>query len=210
VATHAIGDRAIELVLNCYAEAQKQKTRHRPRHRIEHSMLLDPGLIRRMRRQNVWSIGQPEFISRLGDAYISALGEARAFRLSPYASLEENDVAQAFSSDCPVVPGAPLAGIRAALERKTPAGVTLNAEEKLSIETALYNYTAAPAWATRTERDRGTLEIGKLGDFVVLTGDILKQSIGSLRTESGTEWDSLDVEATYIGGECLYSKHDLG
>ena len=173
-------------------------------------MLLDPGLIRRMRRQNVWSIGQPEFISRLGDAYISALGEARAFRLSPYASLEENDVAQAFSSDCPVVPGAPLAGIRAALERKTPAGVTLNAEEKLSIETALYNYTAAPAWATRTERDRGTLEIGKLGDFVVLTGDILKQSIGSLRTESGTEWDSLDVEATYIGGECLYSKHDLG
>ena len=57
IATHAIGDRAIDAVLAAYAEAQRVNTRHRPGHRIEHAMLLDKGLIARFRRQNVWSVG---------------------------------------------------------------------------------------------------------------------------------------------------------
>lgn len=196
IATHAIGDRANDLVLTAYAEAQRQNTRHRPRHRIEHAMLLDADLIARFRRQNVWAIGQPEFLSTLGDAYLSALGEERANRLSPYATLEAQNVAQAFSSDCPVVPGSPLAGIRAALERRTPQGAILNAEECLAPEAALYAYTAAPAYASRVERDRGTLEIGKWADFTLLSADPLSMPLD--------EWESLRMMATFVGGECLY------
>ena len=202
IATHAIGDKAVDTVLACYADAQRVQSRYRPDHRIEHAMLLSPDLIARMRRQNVWSIGQPEFLSGLGDAYIEALGEERAFRLSPYATLDAQDVAQAFSSDCPVVPGAPLDGIRAAIQRKTPKGRILNPLECVSAETALYNYTAAPAYATRTERDRGTLEIGKWADFVLLSADPLETPID--------EWEQLSVEATFVGGECLYGAERLG
>ena len=195
IATHAIGDRAVDLVLNCYAEAQRQKTRHKPNHRIEHCMLLNSDLIARLRRQNVWSIGQPEFLAGLGDAYIAALGMGRACRLSPYASLEEHGVAQAFSSDCPVVPGSPLAGIRAAVQRRSPQGVVLNDAERLRVDAALYAYTAAPAFATRTDRDRGTLSIGKFADFAVLSADPLAALPGL---------EDVRVEATFIGGKCLY------
>jgi len=201
IATHAIGDKAIDVVLSAYADAQRDHTRPKPGHRIEHCMLLDSGLIARLRRQNVWSVGQPEFLSRLGDAYVLALDEERANRLSPYATLDRQNVAQAFSSDCPVVPGAPLDGIRAAMERKTASGRVLNAKECLSAEASLYAYTAAPAFASRADRDRGTLETGKFADFVVLTADPTAVPLG--------EWEQVQVAATIIGGECRFGGETL-
>ncbi len=201
IATHAIGDRAVDLVLSAYADAQRENTRFRPGHRIEHCMLLNPDLIARLRRQNVWSIGQPEFLSQLGDAYVMALGEERANRLSPYATLDQQNVAQAFSSDCPVVPGAPLDGLRAAIERKTPSGHILDAAECLAPDIALYNYTSAPAYATHTDRDRGSLETGKWADFVLLSADPTQTPID--------EWEQLKVEGTWVGGACLYGEDAL-
>lgn len=201
IATHAIGDRAIDVVLSAFADAQREHTRPKPGHRIEHCMLLDAGLIARLRRQNIWSIGQPEFLSRLGDAYVLALDEERANRLSPYATLDRQDVAQAFSSDCPVVPGAPLDGIRAAIERKTVSGRILNESERLSVESALYAYTAAPAFASRADRDRGTLEVGKFADFTILTADPTTTPVA--------EWEQVKVAATIIGGECRFGEETL-
>ena len=201
IATHAIGDRAVDLVLSAYADAQRENTRFRPGHRIEHCMLLNSELIARLRRQNVWSIGQPEFLSQLGDAYVMALGEERANRLSPYATLDQQNVAQAFSSDCPVVPGAPLDGLRAAIERKTPSGHILDAGECLAPDIALYNYTAAPAFATHTDRDRGSLEPGKWADFVLLSADPTLTPVD--------EWEKVKVVATFVGGECLYGADTL-
>jgi predicted amidohydrolase YtcJ len=201
IATHAIGNRAIDLVLDCYADAQRRQTRARPGHRIEHCMLLDDELMARLRRQNIWAIGQPEFLIRLGDAYVTALGEERANRLSPYATLENRGIAQAFSSDNPVVPGSPLDGLRAAIERKTLQGRILNSAECLDAATALYAYTAAPAHASRVERDRGTLEAGKWADFVLLSADPLTTPLD--------EWERLTVEATIVGGECLYGAEKI-
>lgn len=201
LAVHAIGDRAIETVLDSYAEAQRQQTRPRPDHRIEHCMLLNPDLIARLRRQNVWTIGQPEFISSLGDAYITALGRERADRINPYATLDSVGAAVAFSSDCPVVPGSPLAGLYAAMARRTPMGQVLNARECLNAETALYAYTAAPAYATRTDTDRGTLEAGKWADMVILSRNPLTTNL--------EEWKSVEVDATFIAGECLYGEEKL-
>jgi predicted amidohydrolase YtcJ len=198
IAVHAIGDRAIEEVLNAYAEAQRRVTRPRPGHRIEHCMLLNEEQITRLRRQNIWSIGQPEFISRLGDAYVLALGEERVSRLSPYATLDRESVAQAFSSDNPVVPGAPLEGLRAAMQRRTPSGRVLNAKECVSAEVALYAYTTAPAYATRTQKERGTLEAGKWADITVLSADPLTTPL--------SEWEQVQVTHTFVGGVCRFGE----
>ncbi len=198
VACHAIGDRAIEAVLDAYAEAQRQQTRPRPGHRIEHCMLLNDQLIQRLRRQNIWCIGQPEFISTLGDAYRTALGDDRASRLSPYNTLEKSGIAQAFSSDCPVVGGNPIDGLVAAVSRRTPGGVILNSDECITMDTAVYNYTAAPAFASRTEQDRGTLEAGKWADFVIINGELFTPL---------TDWEVLPkVSSVFIAGQCVYGE----
>ena len=82
------------------------------------------------------------------------------------------------------------------MARRTPRGRVLNLKECVPAETALYAYTAAPAFASRVERDRGTIERGKWADFALLSRNPLETPLD--------EWDSLHVEATFIGGECLF------
>jgi hypothetical protein len=79
----------------------------------------------------------------------------------------------------------------------------LNPAERVSAEAAFYAYTAAPAYATRTERDRGTLTGGKFADFVVLSADPLQSD------EDFAALDDLAVLATFVGGECLYGEAEL-
>jgi predicted amidohydrolase YtcJ len=77
----------------------------------------------------------------------------------------------AFSSDAPVIPCDPLQVIRSAAERRAPSGAVLGREHAVSAADGLRYYTAGGAFATRTERDKGTLRRGMLADFAVLSHD---------------------------------------
>ena len=193
VAVHAIGDRAIELVLDAYDEAQKANPRPGARHRIEHAMLLDDVLIARFVRQEVVPVVQPEFLSRLGDAYVLGLGEERAARINPTASLQRAGLGVPFSSDCPIVPGAPLDGIRAAARRTTRTGKLLRPEERISPADGLRNYTYWAAYSTFDESETGAIEVGKRADLTVLSTDPTKDDL-----------DSVSVVATMVGGEFVF------
>ena len=203
IATHAIGDRAIELVLDAYREADcsanneaRRQTRilplGPPRHRIEHAMLLDEGLIRRFVEQRVLPVIQPEFISRLGDAYVLGLGEERAARLNAVASLQRAGLGVAFSSDCPIVPGAPLDGIRAAARRITRTGRLLGPDERVSVEDGLRSYTYWAAYSTFDEHETGTITPGKRADLAILSAD------------PTVDLDAAEVVATMVAGEFVY------
>jgi hypothetical protein len=196
VAVHAIGDRAIELVLDCYeaAESLAPGTTASRRHRIEHAMLLDDGLIARFARQKVIPVIQPEFLARLGDAYVLGLGLERASKINPTASLQRAGIGVPFSSDCPIVPGAPLDGIRAAARRISRTGRLLGAEERISPLDGLRNYTYHAACSTFDEKNTGTLEPGKRADLTILSDDPI--------TESGL--DSAQVISVMIGGRIVY------
>jgi predicted amidohydrolase YtcJ len=204
IATHAIGDRAIELVLDCYAEASTLTPDPSPfqgegrRHRIEHAMLLDEGLIDRLVEQKVIPTMQPEFIARLGDAYVLGLGEERAARINPYASVLGRGIPLPFGSDCPVVPGDPLDGIRAAVRRTTPSGRALGPNERISVPFALLCYTFWSAYSTFDEREIGSIEPGKRADLAVLSADSMADDLDSVR-----------VVATLIGGEVVYGAEEL-
>lgn len=197
VAAHAIGDGAIDLCLDAFGRAQARHPRADARHRVEHAMLLWPDQLERMARQGVLPVYQPEFILRFGDAYKAALGPSRAARLMPYAETLASGLPLVFSSDLPVVPGAPLDGIASACQRRTPLGVILGASHQVSALDALRAYTEGAARSVFLEDDRGRIAPGQRADFVVLDGDPL-----ALPPD---EWaDGLAVRATILGGGVVF------
>ncbi len=166
-AVHAIGDRAIEIVLDGYERALSKHPRANHRHRIEHAMLMADDLLERMARLGVVVVPQPEFIWWLTSAYLKGLGE-RATRLMPYQSWLKAGIPVGFSSDQPVVPGDPIVGWRAAVTRTGRDGTCLHPEEALDPLTALRLFTVGSAYAT-CDPEVGTLAPGKQARFAVLS-----------------------------------------
>lgn len=208
IAIHAIGDRAVELVIEGYEAAERlPEASPRPllRPRIEHAMLVDDDLIARMVRLGVVAVIQPEFLARLGDAYVLGLGVERAERINPTATMQRAGIPTPFSSDCPIVPGAPLDGIKAAFRRVTRTGQLLGAEERVSPLDGLRNYTYWAAYSSFDEAETGSLIAGKRADFVVLDGDF--DPAQGITTET---LDSLRVVATVVGGIPVYGAERLG
>ena len=197
IAAHAIGDAAIDLCLDAYGKALARHPRADARHRIEHAMLLWSDQAARMARLGVLPVYQPEFILRLGDAYVAGLGASRAARLMPYAETQAAGLPLVFSSDLPVIPGHPLDGVLAAALRRSPSGRTLGAHHRVSITDALRAYTAGAAYSVFLEDDRGRIAPGRRADFVILNGDPL-----ALPPDDWAQ--GLSVRATVVGGNVVH------
>jgi predicted amidohydrolase YtcJ len=117
----------------------------------------------------------------------------------PLRSLLDAGATLGFGSDAPVEIMDPLAGFRAALERRGHGGVPEGGwypQERISPEEALRCYTAQVAWLAGEEALKGTLEVGKLADFVVLSGDILRLPPDEL--------EGVRVLATVVGGRVAH------
>jgi hypothetical protein len=166
-AVHAIGDRAIEIVLSAFEEGRRLGRGQGFGHRVEHCMMVNAALNQKMRELGVIACVQPEFLYNLGHAYRQALGN-RAEALIPFRSWLRKGIPVAFSSDQPIATGDPILGWRSAVLRSTRDGDVLGAEECLDPLTALRAYTVGSAFATADDRV-GTLEPGKEARFVLLS-----------------------------------------
>ena len=195
IATHALGDRAVEQVVECYAAALAGYERFDHRHRIEHCMYADEPLARAMKALGIVASLQPD-IYRLGDAYVAALGLQRASQSVPTGLFRHVGVQMAFSSDLPVIPGRPLEVIRSAFERVTPKGISLGPEHAVRPMDAIQAYTLGAARATHTETARGTLAPGMLADFTVLSSDPARTPL--------ERWEEVYVVRTVVGGMHTY------
>ncbi|WP_020501600.1 amidohydrolase [Sciscionella marina] len=201
IATHAIGDAAVQEVLDAYAEAQRTVARPDARHRIEHCGLTSPEQVARIAELGVIPVPQGRFIGELGDGMLEALGVRRAgsaYRLRSF--LDAGSVLPG-SSDSPVVAAAPLLGIHDMVNRRTDSGVAFGADEAIEVAQALRAYTLGSAYAEHTERDKGSLERGKLADFVVLDADPF--------TVAPDRLSGIGIGATVIGGEPVYENGAL-
>ena len=171
IATHAIGDRAIEQVIAVYERLKQARNAHL-RHRIEHVGLPSPEHLRRMKALGAMAVSQPIFLTELGRNFRLYLDEGFRRLVYPYRQMLDTGIPLAFSSDAPVVRDfGPLSGIRAAIERNDHLGQPVNPEEAVSAEEALYAYTVAGAVADGQEAFKGMLKPGYVADMVVLTGD---------------------------------------
>ena len=193
LAVHAIGDRAIDVVLAALEKALKKIPREDHRHRIEHASVLSEKLIRRMKRLGVIASVQPHFV--VSDFWImDRLGSKRARWVYPFKALIQEGVRTVGGSDCPVEPISPLLGIWAAVSRE------LFPEERVSVEEALRMYTIDAAFASFEEKVKGSIEVGKLADLVVLSRDP--------RRVSPDEIKDLAVETTFVGGRMVYGNSE--
>jgi hypothetical protein len=164
LAIHAIGDRAVELVLDCFERAN-EKEKKTLRHRIEHCEMLSPEQIRRMKEMSIIASMQPNFVGQWGlpgGMYEVRLGKERTAEMNPFALLKKAGVKLAFGSDC--MPFGPLYGVHWAVNAPFPS-------QKISPEDALKAYTIGGAYASFEEGYKGTIEEGKLADLVVLDGN---------------------------------------
>ncbi|MBF4162013.1 amidohydrolase [Nocardioides acrostichi] len=196
VATHAIGDAAIDLVLDAYAEAQRRWPRADVRHRIEHFGVSRPEHVARAAELGVVPVPQGRFVSEIGDGMIAALGAERAGWAYRGRSLLDAGVVLPGSSDRPVVSGAPLLGMHDLVNRRTDSGAACGPEEAITGLEALVAYTHGSAYASHQEHERGTIASGKLADLVVLSDDPATVAPEDIR--------DIEVIATLLGGEPVW------
>jgi hypothetical protein len=191
LAIHAIGDRTMEAVLKAYEKALRKHPRKDHRHRIEHCSVLNPELIKKMKKLNLIASVQPHFVA--SDFWVTdRVGKHRARWVFPFKTLMKEGLTMVSGSDCPVEPINPILGIWAAAARKSFP------EERLTTEEALKTYTVNAAYASFDEDKRGTIVAGKLADLTLLSEDVLKIPPEEIK--------NVKVEMTIVDGKVVYAR----
>lgn len=168
VATHAIGDEAISLVVNTY-ERLYQAQPDAPCHRIEHLGLPDREHLRRIADMGLHVVTQPIFLRELGRNFRQSLDDDFLKNCYPFRSMLDHGINVAFSTDAPVVKDVrPLSCIAAAMDRMDMDGEVISPEEKIGLMEALECYTVGSMKANRAERLVGSIELGKQADILSL------------------------------------------
>src|ERR1700733_1600117 len=205
VGTHAIGDRAIDWVVDTYAQVLKEKPTRGLRHSIIHCNLpTDHAITVMASLQKQYDAGYPEaqapFMWWIGDTYAGNFGPQRSQRLEPFKTWLAKGVQWAGGSDYFVTPYPARYGIWASLERETLKGVygmhPFGTAEDIDVHTALRSYSS---WASRQlflENKIGTIEPGKEADIAVWDHD--------LYTMPAADVKNLKCELTLFGGRVVY------
>jgi predicted amidohydrolase YtcJ len=201
VMVHAIGDRAIRLQLDVFERVGREQHPADARFRIEHAQHIAPADIPRFARLGVIASMQPYHAIDDGRWAEKVIGPERIKTTYAFRSLLDTHARLAFGSDWEVAPATPLEGIYAAVTRRTLDGRNPGGwvpEQKITVEEALRAYTADAAFAQFAEKRKGTLEKGKLADFVLLDRDITRIPPVEIRT--------VQVRMTVVGGQVVFEK----
>ena len=200
-AIHAIGDAAIEQVLNAFEAAQKDTPDPHRRHRIEHCGWLRPDQMERMKAAHVLPAPQPAFLYYFGDLYLTLAEQAKVEASHPMRTWIDAGLEPSASTDCPVVELDPFANLYTMVTRKTERGTELGTAHCLTPEEALHAYTYSSAYAAHEETIKGRLVPGQFADIAVFDTNLLVCSPDEiLKTK---------CEMTVLGGEIAFARGDI-
>ena len=178
VAVHAIGDQANATVLEAIEEMAGTYTGDR-RWRIEHAQIVDPADLPRFARHGIIASMQPVHQSSDWQMAEARMGRERLAGSYAWASLLRLRVPLAFGSDFPVESPNPFHGLAVAISRQDAAGQPPGGwfpEQRLTLEQAFDAFTRGAAFASFAEDRVGTLEPGRMADFIFVDTDIFRTS----------------------------------
>ena len=202
ILVHACGDRAQDQVLRAFEKMAPRGQSDRP-HRIEHggNTLWDEARAAWCRRAGVSPVPNCEFIYNYGEFWQGALGPARARRCVPLRSMLDAGFEVAGTADTTggaLITLNPLHNMWRAVTRTTFRGRVIDPDERITVDEALTMYTRSAAIAGGHGGSRGTLEVGKLGDLVVLSADL-----DAIRPD---ELQAVRVTHTVVDGRVVFSE----
>ena len=197
VATHAVGDAAIDEVLAAYEAADAERPIAGKRWTIEHGFIPQDDQFPRMKALDL-VISAQNHLYLAGPSLVKYWGPARAARTTPMRAYLDRGFVVAGGTDSAVVPYPPLWVIYHFVTRDTISGGVLGADQKISRREALQVETRNNAYLTFEERLKGSIEPGKLADLVVLPEDIL--------TCPDKRIELMQVVLTMVGGKIVYGR----
>jgi predicted amidohydrolase YtcJ len=206
ISVHAIGDEANNVLLNYLEELNRQNGVRDRRFRLVHAQVIAPGDFKRLGKLGVVAEVQPYHLSDDMRWMEERIGHERCKGAYAFKSIKENGAVLAFGTDWPGTsaseyPINPMLGLYAAVTRQTLSGEPAGGwfpEQRLSIEEAIRAYTMGSAYANFEEKIKGSIEVGKYADLVVLTKNLL----------SIAPREILDTKVVYtiVGGKIVYGQ----
>lgn len=196
LAVHAQGDAAVDFVLDCIEQAQREHARRDPRHRIEHCSITTPEALERIVALGVVPSPQGRFVGVVGGALLDVLDEVQLANTYRGRSFLDRGITLPGSSDRPCTEGTPLAGIHDMVNRRTDTGVAFGPDEGISPQQALRAYAHGSAYAIHREQFHGSLLPGMAADLAILSDDPTSVDPATIR--------DIAVTATAVGGRVLF------
>jgi hypothetical protein len=199
VRVHAIGDRAISMMLDIFADIEKEHGYHDQRFAIEHAQHMAQKDFERFAKLHVVASMQPYHAIDDGRWAEKRIGHERAKTTYAFRTFLDHGVRLAFGSDWTVAPLNPMLGLYAAVTRATLDGKNPGGwfpEQKLTLEEAIQAYTMGSAFAEFREKEKGSLTLGKFADVVVLDSDLFSMAPEKIKDAA--------VRYTIVGGKVVY------
>ena len=195
VATHAVGDSALDLTLAAYAAASADAPIKGRRWVVEHAFIARPEHLHRMKELGL-VVSAQNHLWLAGPALVRYWGADRAALTTPMRAFLDSGLVVGSGTDAPVVPYPPLKTLYHFVTRRTISGGVLGERQAISRAEALRAATMGNAYLTFEEREKGSIEPGKVADFVVLSDDLLRCSDDAL--------GRLAAVMTIVNGRVVY------
>lgn len=198
VAIHAIGDGAVDSALTAIERA-RLKNPAPVRHGLVHCQITDRALLSRFAQAGALALTQPVFLDYDSHIVRERVGNDLAETSYAFHTYVKMGVCEAFGTDCPVEDFDPMPGLYCAVSRRDLKGEgPYLPDEAMGMQKAVACYTASGAYASGEEAFKGRIRAGMLADFVLMDRDILRLPV--------EECLQAQVDATYVGGERLYTR----
>ena len=205
VTAHTAGEGAMDVLLDAYDFVNRMKPIRELRHCITHANFPSQRNLERCQALGVVADVQPAWLYKDGPTLLRVLGEQRVQWFQPYKSWMKyttigggSDHMIKLDPRASTNPWDPWLGLHVAVTRKTEAGLVLNPQEKLSREEALRLYTVNNAYLHHEEKEKGSLEVGKLADFIIIDRDYLTCPVDDI--------PQTQVLQTVVGGRVVFER----
>ena len=196
VGLDGVGDRGIDRALDAIEKALDKKPMIDHRHRIEHCCYVTPKIQDRLLKLGVIDASATGFLHDLGDAYLANRGEKAMMYMWPHRTLIDRGIKAPGHSDASICTPNPWYGIYGMVTRKTSSGKVLFKGEAVEPIEAIRAYSIDGAYSSWEEKDKGSIEPGKLADLIVVDKDPLNINHDELK--------NIVTLMTVINGKIVY------